>query len=135
MAAWLLAGLLATTGTLHFLAPSGFESIVPGFLGHPAFWVRSSGVAELACAVAIAVRPSRRVGAIAAALLFVAVFPANVQMALDSGGRDHGLLHDPVVAWGRLPLQIPLVLWAGYVAHSGRAMRTRQEAKSASRPA
>lgn len=113
--------LLATTGTLHFVAPRGFESIVPRLLGRPAFWVGASGAAELACAVALAARPTRRAGALAAAVLFVVVFPANVQMALDSDGADHGLLHSPLVAWGRLPLQIPLIAWAVYVARAAGA--------------
>jgi uncharacterized membrane protein len=47
--------------------------------------------------------------------LFVALFPANVQMALD-GGTGGGLLGSPLVAWLRLPLQIPLIVWAVWVA-------------------
>lgn len=115
-AAWLLAMLLVGTGTMHFVSPSGFERIVPHFIGAAPFWVFVSGLAELGCAVALALRPARRLGALAAVVLFVAVFPANIQMALDSGGSDHDLFHSPVVAWGRLPLQIPLIAWALYIA-------------------
>lgn len=121
--AWLLAALLITTGTLHFVAPQGFVAIVPRFLGAPRTWVQTSGVAELGCALAIAARPTRRIGGIAAAVLFVAVFPANVQMALDSGGAHAGLLHTPLVAWGRLPLQIPLIGWGLLVARQARSTR------------
>lgn len=120
-AAWAAGGLsalLVTTGLLHLLAPADFESIVPRLLGAPAFWVYLSGVAELACAAAIALPRTRHVGGLAAAALFVAVFPANVQMALDAhGGRDL------LIAWGRLPLQIPLVAWALYVARHSRRGR------------
>lgn len=112
VAAWALSALLLTTGTLHFVAPAGFESIVPGLLGAPAFWVRASGVAELGCAASLVFGLTRRVAGWACVVLFVAVLPANVTMALDSlHGHGSGL-----VAWLRLPLQIPLVLWAGYVA-------------------
>jgi uncharacterized membrane protein len=110
-AAWALSLLLLTTGTWHFASPSGFESIVPGFLGSPAFWVRLSGVAELACAASLAFAPTRRIGGWACVVLFVAVFPANIKMALDSLD-GHGSV---LVAWLRLPLQIPLVLWALYI--------------------
>ena len=116
-AAFGLAALLITTGTWHFAAPSGFESIVPGFLGSPAVWVALSGVAELAGAVLLVVPRTRRVAGWACAALFVIVFPANVQMAIDS-------VHGPGsawVAWLRLPLQIPLVLWAVYVARRAGA--------------
>lgn len=112
VAAWALSALLAVTGVLHFIAPSGFESIVPRALGSPTFWVRVSGAAELGCAGLLAAPATRRAGGWATAALFVAVFPANVTMALQSlEGRG-----SVVVAFGRLPLQVPLVLWAVYVA-------------------
>ena len=51
----------------------------------------------------------RRWGGLAAAALFVGVFPANVQMAL--AWRDKPLPYRALV-WGRLRLQIPLIAWA-----------------------
>lgn len=111
-AAWSLSLLLLTTGTWHFASPNGFESVVPGFLGSPAFWVKASGLAELACAVSLAFRSTRRMAGWACALLFVVVYPANIKMALDSLD-GHGSV---LIAWLRLPLQIPLVLWACYIA-------------------
>lgn len=119
-AAYLLAALLLTTGLLHFLTPSGFETIVPRALGSRAFWVYLSGAAELGCAAALAVPATRRLGGYATAILFVAVFPANVQMALDADAHSHDLLRNPAVAYGRLPLQIPLILWALYIARRAR---------------
>lgn len=115
-AAWLLAVLLVGTGTMHFVSPGGFQRIVPHFMGAAPFWVVVSGLAELGCAVALALRPTRRLGALAAVVLFIAVFPANIQMALDSSWSGHDLFHNPVVAWGRLPLQVLLIAWALYIA-------------------
>lgn len=105
-----LAALLAVAGAAHFVAPRPYERIVPEVLGDPALWVRWSGVAEIACAGLVAYPRTRRVGAVIAAGVFVVVFPANVKMALD-GGVPAGL------AWARLPLQVPLVLWAYRVAY------------------
>ena len=68
-----------------------------------------SGVAELASAAAIARPSTRRLGGLAAAIVFVAVFPANVQMAVD---WRHRPALEQAEAYGRLPLQIPLVWWA-----------------------
>ncbi len=110
-AAWALALLLLITGTWHLVAPAGFESIVPGFLGSPAFWVALSGAAELACASALAIRSTRHIGGWACAALFVGVFPANITTALDSLS-GHGSV---LIALLRLPLQIPLILLAVYV--------------------
>lgn len=102
-----LAGLLATAGVLHFVKPQFFDAIVPKALPNPRLWTYLSGVAELAVAAAIANPRTRRRGATAAALLFVAVFPANVQNAVDAKPGT-----ERVVTAIRLPLQIPLVAWA-----------------------
>ncbi|WP_250027397.1 DoxX family protein [Paractinoplanes maris] len=109
-----LAGMLATMGVLHFAVPRPFDSIVPRSLpGRPRTWTYLSGAAELAVAAAIVHPRTRRAGALAAAGLFVGVFPANVKMAVDSR-RAPGARR--AMAYGRLPLQVPLVLWARRVA-------------------
>lgn len=108
-----LAGILLAAGAAHFVVPRSYERIVPVALGDAAAWVRWSGVAEIACAGLVAHRRTRRVGAWVAAALFVAVFPANVKMALD-GDVPYGL------AWARLPLQVPLIWWAYRVAYARR---------------
>ena len=113
-----LAGALAVAGVAHLVAPKPFEEIIPTSLReHDALLVQLSGVAELACAAGLLVPKTRRAAALATALLFVLVFPANVQMALDARGAGAvpGTLGDRVPAWAawlRLPLQVPLVLWA-----------------------
>ncbi len=113
-----LAGLMAATGMAHFVAPRMYERIVPDVLGDARFWVSVSGAAQVVGAVLLAARRTRRLGAWWLACVLVLVFPANVQMALD-GGLDGGRwpLDSAVAAWLRLPLQIPLVLWAWRVAH------------------
>ncbi|MFC4910335.1 MauE/DoxX family redox-associated membrane protein [Actinomadura gamaensis] len=113
-----LAGLLVSAGTMHLLAPRPFDAIVPRSLPGPArAWTYASGVAEIACGVAVAVPRTRRAGALATAALFAGVFPANVKMARD--WRDKPL---PLraAAYGRLPLQAPLVAWALRVARRAR---------------
>ena len=105
-----LAGLLLVTGVLHFAVPSAYDRIVPRALGDARALVYASGVAELACAGLVAAPRTRRAGGWCAAALFVLVFPANVQMALDASGPAVAL------AWLRLPLQVPLVAWAVRVA-------------------
>ena len=119
----LLALVLAAGGTAHFLAPAPYARIVPEVLGAPYAWVYASGAAELACAAGLAVSASRRAAALATALLFVAVFPANVQMALDADGRSPAYR---AAVYVRLPLQVPLVLWALSVARSERPLNRRR---------
>jgi len=105
-----LAVLLAGAGVTHFARPRPYDSIVPRWLpGSPRAWTYASGAAELAAGAAIACPRTRRAGGLAAAALFAAVFPANVQMAID--WRHHAA---PLraAAIGRLPLQAPLIWWA-----------------------
>ncbi|PVC68476.1 hypothetical protein [Streptomyces sp. CS081A] len=111
-----LAGLLAAAGTAHFLAPRPFDSIVPRSLpGSPRTWTRASGVAELALAAGLAMPGTRRASARATALFFVAVLPGNVKMAYDWRHRSTAA---KAVAYGRVPLQLPLVLWARHAARA-----------------
>ena len=108
--ALVMSGLLAGMGALHFAVPAPFDALVPKVLPGPARgWTKASGAAELAVALAVAVPQTRRLGGLAAAGLFTAVFPANVQMAYD--WRNASRLRR-CVAFGRLPLQAPLVGWA-----------------------
>lgn len=76
-------------------------------------WTPASGAAELVIGTAVAIPRTRRVGAPAAAVLFVAVFPANIKMAIDWSTRS---APERAIADGQLPLQIPLVLFALRVA-------------------
>lgn len=104
-----LAIFLAAAGVSHFLAPRQYDAIVPrGLPGKARTYTILSGVAELGVAAAVAHPRTRRLGGLAAAGLFVAVFPANVQMAVDWRRRP---LAQKLVAWGRLPVQVPLVVW------------------------
>ena len=101
-----LGVLLLVTGVLHFVVPAPYVRIMPRVL--PASWaeplVYLSGLAELAGGAALLVPKSRTAAGWFVAALLVAIFPANVQMALDSPN---------VLTIRRLPLQLPLV-WAAW---------------------
>ncbi|SDN07729.1 DoxX family protein [Allokutzneria albata] len=105
-----LAAFLGGMGVLHFVKPEPFDAIVPSRLpGSARLWTHLSGIAELGCAAAVAVPRTRATGGLLTAVLFAAVFPANVKMAYDYRDRP---APQRLVALARLPLQVPLVLWA-----------------------
>ncbi|AZS83200.1 MauE/DoxX family redox-associated membrane protein [Streptomyces griseoviridis] len=113
----LLAGLLAAAGVAHFTRPGTFDEIVPASLpGRARTWTYASGAVELALAAGVALPRTRRTAALATAAFFVGVFPANVKMAVDWRDRP---APQRTAAIGRLPLQLPLVLWARNVARNG----------------
>lgn len=110
----LLAGLMAGAGVLHFAVPKVLDATVPRILpGTPRTWTYASGVVELALAAGIAHPRTRGAAARATAGFFVGVFPANVQMAVDWRDRPRP---QRAAALARLPVQLPLVLWARSVA-------------------
>ena len=105
-----LAGLLAVAGAAHFVAPDTFSALVPRLLpGSGWFWTILSGAVEICLAVGVSRPNTRSATATLAAVFFVLVFPANVQMAIAWSSRpafEYG------IALLRLPLQIPIVWWA-----------------------
>lgn len=107
-----LAVLLAAAGVTHAVRPQVYDPLVPRWLGAPRPWVLGSGVAEVACAVGLAVPRTRRAAALATAALFVGVFPGNVQMAVTAVRSPKASTAYRAVSLARLPLQVPLVRWA-----------------------
>ncbi|MEI8411145.1 MULTISPECIES: DoxX family protein [unclassified Kribbella] len=113
-----LAALFGVLGTLHFVKPEPFEQIVPRALPRKKELVYASGVAELACAAGLLHPRTRRAAGLAGAALLVAVFPANVQMAMDTNRKGSPTAR--AVAFARSPLQIPLIRAALRAAREGR---------------
>jgi uncharacterized membrane protein len=111
-----LAAAFLGSGVIHLVRPQTFASIMPRAIPeeHHTNLIYVSGLAELICAVGL-VRRTRWASTASLATL-AAVFPANVQMALDAGtGRNQGPSDNKAVAWGRLPLQL-LMAWAALQA-------------------
>ncbi|MEO1058701.1 MAG: hypothetical protein AAFY28_17485 [Actinomycetota bacterium] len=114
---------LAVAGITHFVNPTPFEQHLPSWVPAPAFVVGLSGVAEVALGLALAAAwPSRlAIGRTVAAFL-VAVFPANVYVAVagvDVDGQPGG-----IYPWIRLPLQLLFVAWALWSTLPGRTDST-----------
>jgi len=108
-----LAGIFVVSGLLHFFLPDPYLRIIPPFLPWPRILLRISGAAEIAGGLGLLLAKLRRFSAYGLMLLLVAVFPANVYMAVAHVSFP-GMLDESWVQWLRLPLQIPLVLWALY---------------------
>ncbi len=102
-----LVAAFAVSGCLHLTRPWLFEPIVPRRLPAKRALVYASGVAELVCAAGLAAPSTRRIAGLASAGLLLAIFPANVTMAVGVW-RSRGPVAK-VLACVRLPLQVPLV--------------------------
>jgi uncharacterized membrane protein len=108
---WLLAAFLLASGVYHFVAPAVYVAMMPPYLPEPLLLVYLSGAAELAGGLGLLYRPTRRAAAWGIILLFIAIFPANLHMAMN---------HLPLAGtelpawalWARLPFQGVFILWA-----------------------
>ena len=109
-AAHRIAAMPLGVGSLHFLAPKPFDTIVPAELpGDARLYTYASGAAELSIGALLLPRRTRRLAAQAAVFLFVGVFPANVNMVRLWWGKPWPMR---VAALARLPLQIPMITTA-----------------------
>ena len=105
-----LALIFVLAGGWHFAHPATYLAIMPPQLPQPLGLVYASGAFEMLGGLGLLARRTRRLAGWGLLALLVAVFPANIYMAL-----IHEQLGIPGwVAWGRLPLQLPLMWWVYY---------------------
>ena len=108
---------MITVGILHFVRPSGFVKIVPAWLPAPLFLVLLSGFFEIAGGIGLFSRRLHRAAAFGLIALYIAVFPANVNMAIHDIQPDGG--HIPVaLLWLRLPFQAAFIALAWWLSRS-----------------
>ncbi|HEY5977604.1 MAG TPA: hypothetical protein VIT85_07080 [Solirubrobacterales bacterium] len=108
-----LAAFFTTTGILHFVIPRSYEAMMPPSLPAHREAVIASGVAEIVGGAAVLPGRSRRFGRWWLLALLLAVFPANIHMAVNPE-QVRGLDLEKVprwVLWARLPLQPLCMLW------------------------
>ena len=114
---WLLSTLMVLIGVAHFTNGDMFASIVPPFLPYPLLLVYVSGVIEIGLGVMLSIPRTQRFAAWSLIALFIAVYPANIYMALHpeleiAGKPDWLPQPSATAAWLRLPLQFALIYWA-----------------------
>jgi uncharacterized membrane protein len=100
-------------GTMHFVVPRFYEAIIPEQLAE---WRRqlvvASGVAEILGGFGVLFPRTRAIASWWSVATLVAVFPANVFMALQSERYAQTFPGGEVGLWLRLPAQLPLIAWA-----------------------
>ena len=109
-----LAAFFTYTGVMHFVIPKTYEAIVPDYVPiSPRDAVVYSGYAEIAGGLAVIPEATRGLARWWLIGLLVAVFPANVHMAV-SPEQVRGLDMRRIprwALWGRLPLQFACIWW------------------------
>ena len=113
---WVMAAFYVFAGVMHFVRPDVYLPMMPPYLPWHGPLVFLSGVAEVVLGVAILVPGLRPYAAWGIILLLVAVFPANVHIAINNVplfGNPEGA---GIWNWVRLPMQGVLALWAWWYA-------------------
>ena len=113
---YLLAAGMTAIGVLHFVTPEPFMRIVPPSFGDARFLVLLSGVFEILGGLGLILPLTRRFAAWGLVALFVAVFPANVYMAVEGIQIDPAQPMPTWVPWLRLPFQAVFIAWAVLIA-------------------
>jgi uncharacterized membrane protein len=111
---WILAGLFVVAGANHFLKPALYLAMMPPWLPWPEACNVTSGAAEIAGGVGLLVSGLRRAAGWGLIALLLAVFPANLHVAMI--GHMPGFKFSPLTLWLRLPFQGVLIAWVWWVA-------------------
>ncbi|MFO0613194.1 MAG: DoxX family membrane protein [Polyangiaceae bacterium] len=121
---------MVIVGVMHFKNPEPFTRIVPQELPEPKLLVYVSGVFEILLGLAIQIPKIRRLAGWGLVALYVAVFPANINMAVRHIELTPGEPIPDWVAWGRLPFQIVFIALAIWVTgpHFKRGSERRDPA-------
>ena len=101
-------GAFLVSGTFHLIAPAQLMPLLPDWTPYPLALVYLSGIAELLAAIGLIAK--LRWAPIFTALVLLAVWPANWWVAIEA--TNNAEIGTAVIAWLRLPLQLPLIYWA-----------------------
>jgi uncharacterized membrane protein len=106
---WLLGLLFILAGLNHFRVPAFYVAIMPPYLPWHLELVYISGVCEVLLGLIVLIPRYTVAAAWGLIALLIAVFPANIHMALHAEMYPR---FTPAVLWARLPLQGLLIAWA-----------------------
>ncbi len=110
-----LALVMVVAGILHFVATDAYVSVMPDYLPLHRELVYLSGIIEILFGLGLLWHKTRQVAGIGLILLFLAVLPANINMAVQD--IQPASFHIPAfLLWARLPFQFVFIYWAWWVS-------------------
>lgn len=118
-----LAIAMIGVGVMHFVRPEPFIKIVPAFLPSARTLVYVSGFFEILGGAGLLLQRTRRLASLGLVALYLAVFPANINMAI----HQINIGDSPMptwVPWVRLPFQVLFIAWAYWVGRPENREKT-----------
>ena len=107
-----MALFYVVAGAMHFVRPDVYRPMMPPYLPWHAELIWLSGVAEVGLGAAVLLPSIRRLAAWGIILLLIAVFPANVHIAVHNVPLFGATEGAGIGNWIRLPVQGLLIAWA-----------------------
>ena len=98
------------SGSFHLVSPGTFYALIPPILGMQNFWIVSTGILEIACAIGLLTK-QKWAPNLTAGVLFV-IWVGNWWYAIDVTWNLESSWILIIGSWLRLPLQLPLIQWA-----------------------
>lgn len=108
--AYVLGIAYIIAGLNHFIHPAFYDKMIESFLPQPHLITLISGVVEIICGTGFLIPQTRKMAAWATVILLIAIFPANINMALHPEAFDF----PQYALYLRLPLQFVLI-WIAYL--------------------
>jgi len=99
-------------GIMHFVKTRAYERTVPPYLPRPREIVYVSGVAEIVGGLATMHPATRRAGSLWSIATLLAIFPANVHMAIEAERFEKAVPGGRNALYARLPVQALFIAWA-----------------------
>jgi uncharacterized membrane protein len=122
---WAMGLFYIGGGVVHLVNPGFYLPMMPPYLPYHLALVYLSGLAEIVLGAAVLIPRMRPLAAWGIILLLIAVFPANLHIAMNNvplAGAEHGA---GVWNWVRLPLQAVLIAWAWWYTRPDKRRRLR----------
>jgi|ERR1043165_6122309 uncharacterized membrane protein len=106
---YVMGAAYVVAGANHFIHPDFYLKMLVGYFPFPTALNAISGMAEILVGIGVMIPQTRRVSAWALIALLIAVFPANVNMAIHAENWPN---FSPIGLYLRLPIQFLLIWWA-----------------------
>ena len=113
---WVMSAFYVLGGVYHLVNPGFYLPMMPPYLPWHRELVFISGVAEIVLGIAVLIPNLRRRAALGIIALLIAVFPANLHIAMNDvplAGATEGA---GIWNWVRLPFQAVFIAWAWWYA-------------------
>jgi uncharacterized membrane protein len=129
---WVMGLFYIWAGTAHFLRPDYYLPMMPPYLPWHAELVFLSGVAELLCGIGLLIPATRKYAAWATIALLIAVFPANIHVAVNNVPVFGATEGAGPAGYIRLPFQLVLIAWAWWYTGDERTQSSLARTQIAS---